>query len=232
MDVCDGRSEQPISTVASEAEAVAREARLLADLLGDRDSILSCTDNRDLGRIRVLVEFHSLRSDAKTRACFQDIEDGERQLESGPVSPDPIVLSDSSDVLGGSPRNSGDEAPKERANTERSGRGGGDTPTGESTIVSTQVINPNKFRKMLYDTPKSRRVELDVEASSAVDVFVVQKSDLDQWRKRQDYGGMGFFRQKKLKQPIKLERGFGDWYLIIENRSDVPVAVHYEVYDL
>ncbi len=64
---------------------------------------------------------------------------------------------------------------------------------------------------MLYDVPKSRRVELDIEASSPVDIFVVEKSDLEQWRKRQDYGGMGFFKQKKFKQPIKLVGCPGDF---------------------
>jgi hypothetical protein len=219
--------------MAGEAETVAGEARLLADLVGGCDSVFGCLSNSALDRVRVVVEFYGLRSNDKTGAHLQNVEDGERQLESGVTDSDPTVLSHGTNVPRGGSGDCRHETSEEEADATRNRRGRGGTPAGEAIIVPTQVISPRKFRKMLYDTPKSRRIELDIEASSPVDVFVVEKNDLEEWRKRKDYGGMGFFKQKKLKQPIKLARDFqNDWYLIIENRSDAPVAVHYEVYDL
>ena len=100
--------------------------------------------------------------------------------------------------------------------------------------MPTKLVNAHKFRKILFETPPPRkRVEVEIEASNPIDIYVVQKSDLEEWKSGEDYGGMSFQGKKKLTFQFRVERDFDDeWYLILENDSDIAVAVHYEVYDI
>jgi hypothetical protein len=103
-----------------------------------------------------------------------------------------------------------------------------------ATPVPTTILNPNKYRKFLYETsPRRRKIEVKFEASDAIDVYIVQASDLESWRQSRDYGGVSLKRTRGQTFQVKMERDFEDeWYLIFENFSVKPVAVHYEVYDV
>jgi hypothetical protein len=99
--------------------------------------------------------------------------------------------------------------------------------------ITTKLIGPGKFRKFLYDSPRSKKVELKVEASSPIDIFIVSRPDLEQWKHRGDYGGISFFSRRTLEVTLKIPSDFEkDWYLILENRQNKQVAVHWELYDV
>jgi hypothetical protein len=93
-------------------------------------------------------------------------------------------------------------------------------------------IQPGAFRKIRYDAPTKNKVEISVEATGALDVFVVPASDIEKWRRGGDYGGDGFRRKKNLQIQMKVNKDFEDeWYLVLENKSDNACTAHYEVYE-
>ena len=99
--------------------------------------------------------------------------------------------------------------------------------------VATKIVGPLKYRKILFTTPRSRRVELVVEASDPVKVFAVYADDIDRFRDGDRFEGLEFKPTKDLRQKVRLPfRIDDDWYLVMENDGDQPVAVHYEVYDV
>ena len=99
--------------------------------------------------------------------------------------------------------------------------------------MPTILIDPGKLQKVRYITPPSRKVEIIVDSTSPIDIYIVQASDIDDWKAGDDFGGSGFHRRKKLHLKIRIQKGFDDeWYLIFENTSNKTVGVHYEVYDL
>jgi hypothetical protein len=96
-------------------------------------------------------------------------------------------------------------------------------------------IQPQRYRKILYDTPPRRgKIALEIEANSVLDVFIVPKSELERWRRgNSDYGGDGFLRKKSLQVQINIGPEFDDeWYLVLENKSDKVVTATYEVYEV
>lgn len=96
--------------------------------------------------------------------------------------------------------------------------------------MPTALVNPYKFRKVLYDTPQRLRIDLYVEASAPINVYLVNSPDIDDFKAGYDFSGEKFTRTKKIDQSIRLPDDFYvDWYLVLENRSADPVAVHYEV---
>ena len=100
--------------------------------------------------------------------------------------------------------------------------------------MPTTLINPHKYKKFPYSTTKGRRrIEIQVEANRAIDVFIVQDRDLQDWRESRDYGGISFMSTKAVEAEINIPKGFdSDWFLILENHGDEPAAVHYELFDL
>jgi hypothetical protein len=100
--------------------------------------------------------------------------------------------------------------------------------------VPTTLVSPQKYKKFLYSTtPHKKRLGVDIEASSPIDVYIVRKSHLLQWRSSRDYGGIGFQRTKRVEAEVNIPSDFEpEWYLILENIGDNPAAVHYELFDL
>ena len=99
--------------------------------------------------------------------------------------------------------------------------------------MPTKVINPKKLRKILYVTPRRRNVEIDVEASERVSVYVVAADEIDNFKSGDPFDGLRFRPTSNLERDVTLPFDPGDeWYLVIENESDKPVAVHWEVYDI
>ena len=129
---------------------------------------------------------------------------------------------------------------KEGTVTNRRGRQARDETDGSTSLIGgrvdrvpTKLISPHKFRKILYDTPRTRKVEIQVESSRPIDVYGVQASDIDAWKSEGDYEGISFQSTRTVNAQIKIERDFEkEWCLVLDNTSDTPAAVHYEVYDL
>jgi hypothetical protein len=100
--------------------------------------------------------------------------------------------------------------------------------------VPTTLIHAGKYKKFSYSTaPKRRKVEINVEASAPVDIYVVQESELETWRAGDHFSGFSFPTGKQIEETITIPKDFDtDWYLIVQNRNDNDVAVHYELFDL
>jgi len=100
--------------------------------------------------------------------------------------------------------------------------------------VPTTLVNPQKYKKFMYSTtPKKKRLGIEIEANIPVDIYIVQVSDLQDWRDSRDYGGISFQSTKLVDAQINIPKGFeSDWYLIIENPNEKPAAVHYDLFDL
>ncbi len=76
-------------------------------------------------------------------------------------------------------------------------------------------------------------MEIQVESSAPIDVFIVQASDLQKWKNGEGYGGLSFLSRKLVEAEINIPKDFErDWFLILENRGDKAAAVHYELFDL
>ena len=100
--------------------------------------------------------------------------------------------------------------------------------------MPTTLLGPGKYKKFLYETtPKKRRVGIQIESSSPINIYVVQASDLQNWREGRDYGGMSFLSRKLLDVQVNIQKDFeNEWYLVMENEREKPAAVHYELFDL
>jgi hypothetical protein len=87
----------------------------------------------------------------------------------------------------------------------------------------------------LYETtPKRKGIRIRIEANIAIDIYVVQASDLQSWRRSsRNYGRAAFLSRKLLDARIDIPKeSEPDWYLILDNVGERPAAVHYEIFDI
>lgn len=102
-------------------------------------------------------------------------------------------------------------------------------------IVPTTLITDGKYKKFPYTTTAGRRrLGIEVEASIPIDVYIVQASDLQSWRNKEDYSGISFQDTKLVDAQVNIPKNFEhDWFLILDNTGgEKPAAVHYELFDL
>jgi hypothetical protein len=93
-------------------------------------------------------------------------------------------------------------------------------------------VRPGKFRKFRYETaPRRRTIELKVEATNAINVYLVDTEHLEEWKRGRDYSGISFTRKRVIDEEIKLPRNFDDWFLIVENTGENPATVYFDVYE-
>jgi len=99
--------------------------------------------------------------------------------------------------------------------------------------MPTRILAPRKFTKVLYEGPERTDIRVRVESSHSVDIYGVSQLFLDKFKKDRTYDLFRFPNKTDITKrlPIRTVLG-GEWYLIIENRSDTPVAIHYEVFDV
>jgi hypothetical protein len=97
--------------------------------------------------------------------------------------------------------------------------------------VTTRLLAPRHFRKIRHTVPPGRRVEILVEANGPVDIHVVPEDELEEFRTGNPISGPSYYDYKRLSKRLRLpfEEGSG-WYLVIDNTSDEPRAVHYDVF--
>ena len=99
--------------------------------------------------------------------------------------------------------------------------------------MPTRILAARKFTKVLYDGPERTDIRIRVESSEPVDIYGVSSIFLDTFKKDRTYDLFRFGGKTSLAKRIPLRPALGEeWYLIIENRSDFPVAIHYEVFDV
>lgn len=99
--------------------------------------------------------------------------------------------------------------------------------------MATNMVSPGKFRKILHAFPRNGKAEIHVEANAPIDIYVISSEELGAFRSGKPFDGFKFSNRTELDRRLDLSSrldGDNDWYLILDNVSDRPVAVHYEVY--
>jgi hypothetical protein len=94
--------------------------------------------------------------------------------------------------------------------------------------VPTEIIAKGQLRKIRYRAPSREQINLYVESSGAVSVYLVDSADVNNLFAK-PLPGIRFYDRTSIDR--KIEVNFDDdWYLVIRNKTDGPVAVHWEVY--
>ncbi len=153
----------------------------------------------------------------------------EHQLEGPAGDSGSSVLSDNQETYYGNEKGGSMGTAVTRDTGERRGKG----HRAERLSMPVLEIQPQRYRKILYENPRrGRRLNIEVEATAALDIFIVPVSALEAWRRgSRDYEGDGFLRRKTLQIQLGSEgREFDrEWYLILDNRSDRAVSASYSV---
>jgi hypothetical protein len=99
--------------------------------------------------------------------------------------------------------------------------------------VGIKLLSEHTFTKIRYDGPRRSQIQVKVEASAPVNVYGVAADRLEAFRKNRHSNLFEFSGKTDLDKVLSLPLDAADeWHLILENRSDKPVAVHYEVFDV
>lgn len=99
-------------------------------------------------------------------------------------------------------------------------------------INAPLMVQPNTFQAIRYVSPRNGKLEIKINCTGALDVFVVQASDMNRWKTGKDFKGTFFRHRKDLHFKMKIDRDdFDDeWYLVFDNVSEDPIGVNYEVF--
>jgi len=99
--------------------------------------------------------------------------------------------------------------------------------------VPTKILSAKKFTKVLYEGPRRSDIRLRVEASGYVNIYGVTSLIFELFKSERKWDLFSFINKTAITKRITLNIDESDeWYLIIENRNEVPVAIHYEVFDV
>jgi hypothetical protein len=99
--------------------------------------------------------------------------------------------------------------------------------------MPTRILRAHKFTKILYDGPERTDIKLRFQSSDPVNVYGVSSIFFDQFTKDRTSDLFNYRNQMDFTKRIPLNVAMtNDWYLIVENRSDKDVAIHYEVFDV
>lgn len=99
--------------------------------------------------------------------------------------------------------------------------------------MPTRILSAHKFMKALYSGPQRRDIQIRFESSGPVNIYGVSEALFELFRTERRSDLFRFVAKMKLDKTIPIKAALGDdWYLILENQSDDPVAIHYEVFDV
>ncbi|MGB2679307.1 MAG: hypothetical protein WAN12_19670 [Candidatus Acidiferrum sp.] len=94
--------------------------------------------------------------------------------------------------------------------------------------MPTEIIAKGELRKVRYRPPTRGQINLYVESSGAVSIYLVDVADIKTLFVK-PLPGVRFYDKTSIDK--KIEVNFDDdWYLVIRNKTDESVAVHWEVY--
>jgi len=94
------------------------------------------------------------------------------------------------------------------------------------------TLKPHNYLKVLYSRAKRGKLGIDIDADRAIDLYTVPVDQLAKWRGRQSFTGSSFLRRRNFHVEYNTGPEFhGDWYLILENVSDEPIDVEYDVFE-
>src|SRR5207248_2788855 len=106
--------------------------------------------------------------------------------------------------------------------------------TGNTEVenVPLTTLKPRNFLKVLYSKPRRGKLGIDINADRAIDIYTVPVDEFDRWRTRKEFTGSSFQRRKNLHVQYNFGPEFeNDWYLVLENASDDPIDVVYDVFE-
>lgn len=148
------------------------------------------------------------------------------RLESGYLDFDPLVLQDDANLLG-----AGGVSFRNETVAASIGRGRRATRISGRRIepnVPTRILEPHRIRRIRHHTPSRGRVEIKVQASVPVNVYIVKADKLGTYR---DDHILKVRNTMNLSRKVDLPFSPGEtWYLVIRNKSNEPAAIHYEVF--
>jgi hypothetical protein len=205
---------------------------------------LACESGRTVDRVGrdilgVLFWF-SLVSWITYRWSEQGFDPGGSELADCIHSHDPALLPDGTDIPGRSTRDMGNETPQTGSeqlhNTSGcenlDGNDNGHYGTGVR-IMPTRILRAHKFTKVLYDGPERTDIKLRFQSSAPVNLYGVSSIFFDRFKKDRTSDLFNYPDQMDFTKRIPLNVVMtNEWYLIMENRSDKDVAIHYEVFDV
>lgn len=155
------------------------------------------------------------------------------ELEDSSNCADSSLLPDCANVPRGSAGILGDDSDAKEGVTDGRRRSSRNSRGRGINNVATKILSSHKFTKILYGGPRRDSIKIKVESSAPVNVYGVTAGGLSEFRENRHYDLFGFEKKTKLREiqslPIDSNE---DWYLILENKSSEPVAVHYEVFDV
>jgi hypothetical protein len=100
--------------------------------------------------------------------------------------------------------------------------------------MPTKIIRPNENMRLRYSVPRSRVVEIEVEADRPVKSYVVRTRGLELFDEgSQNFKYFGGFPEARRRHHQELILPFDDghWWLLIVNPSKIhSVEVFYDVY--
>jgi len=91
------------------------------------------------------------------------------------------------------------------------------------------TLEPNTHLKLKFRCPRSGKISFVVEAEFAVNCYVLDEDGLKNYYAGKDFSSYGGYKHRRYHNEGNLRLGQGWWYLIIENDTDNPIAIHYEL---
>jgi len=96
--------------------------------------------------------------------------------------------------------------------------------------MPTETLKPNTHLRIRFSPDRRRRFGYFVEADQPVTTFILDPDELDKFDRGVDYVESlgGFHRRRRHEGRVRLP-STDDWYFLIVNEEDKPVAVHYDI---
>lgn len=163
-----------------------------------------------------------------------------KKLEDCPNLDDPALLPDSSDISGRGAGGLGDKTQSKTTPDSSDGppagtadlKGGDFAPGRGVNVMPTRILSPRKFTKVLYDGPERADIRLHFQSSEPIDIYGVSSVLFESFKKDRTADLFRFQGKTNLRKRIPIRTALDDeWYLIMENTSNSPIAIHYEVFD-
>jgi len=93
-------------------------------------------------------------------------------------------------------------------------------------------LKPRSFAAARYSRVKREKWGIELHADRAIDIYTVPVGQFEAWKRKDPFDGSAYLRKRNLKIESKVGPEFEyDWDLVLENVSEDPIDVEYEVYE-
>ena len=96
--------------------------------------------------------------------------------------------------------------------------------------MPTELLKPNTNLRIRFTPDRRRRFDYYVEADRPVTTFILDRDELDRFDKGADFVNSvgGYNRRRRHEGRVRLPSD-DEWYFLIVNEENEPVAVHYDL---